>query len=268
MKALFLTLVTVSLLFPVSSFAETVCQKFVSSVFSRYNLPFPGASSSEFPSEGSFDIENISEELPVFHITTTPRYIAKEIGSPEGPRFVRTRKGVHPAPQRRRHLHFQGSILKDSYLFIIAEIKPEPSQFSHNINSMLYRERPLVHTFNFSRDCAFRGYGFGQRPPLLKKNATGFLLTADESCTFDGPGSSRENSPSGHSLSAHKIEGDETRIINYQKTSEYLVEGTGSLILSTKTKGKRDISDYSVLVEYPHYYRGLCALARDIDKDS
>lgn len=263
MKTLFLIFVTVSLLLPVSSFAETNCQKFVSSVFARYNLPVPGAVSSKFPSEGSFDIERIHENLPVFHITTTVRYMAKEIGSPDGPTIRITRDGIDIV-QERRHLHFQGSVLKDGYIFTIAEIKPEPERFSHNINSMLYRERPLVHTFNFSRDCAFRGYGFGQRPPLLKKNATGFLLTADESCRFDGPGSLRENSPSGHSLRAHKIGGD--RIINYHKTREYLVDGTGTLILSTKTK--RDINDYSVVVEHPHYYRGLCALARDIDKDS
>lgn len=268
MKALFLTLVTVSLLLPISSFAQTSCQKFVSSVFLRYGLPFPGASSSKFPSEGSFDIERISENLPVFHIMTTPRNLIRTVAPLDDHTLFINRDGrlnlVPPGDPGRRHLHFQGSVLRDSYIFTIAEIKPEPSQFRHNINSMLYRERPLVHTFNFSRDCAFRGYGFGQRPPLLQVNATGFLLTADESCKFDGPGSSQANSNSEYSLRAYKIEGD--GMINYQKASEHLVDGTGTLILSTKAK--RDIDDYSVLVEYPNYYRGLCALARDIGKDS
>lgn len=199
------------------------CQSFVSAVFDKYGLPQP--ETGVFPVHGDFDLENYNQGKPEFMVMTTPREINKR-----APDLAK-----NTFKQRDHHLKFEGKVLEDgSYGLTVWEIAPKfQQQKIAKHEEVLYKIldiRPIVHTFHFSEECEFKEYLVARSAGI---NKDGFHVSANSQCEFKEPIKKR-----GEALAAHILQASGYNY-NFLLNEDYII------------------------LEYPHYYRGLCDLARD-----
>lgn len=202
------------------------CQSFVARVFDRYGLPLPGTEG--FPSYKDFNLVNYDQEKPEFEIMTIPVEIKRQpLYFLEGTFIV----------EQKDHLKFEGKNLDDgSYELVVSEIDPrsQQSRYMQSLLSIRTIRTPLVHNFHFSEDCEFNEYRAHQLDvSALKGN--GFLVSANAQCEFDEP-------KKGEDLTAR------------------ILVSLGPTLMQIIVK---PVQDNYVILEYPHYYRGLCALAKN-----
>ena len=181
----------------------------------------PLPETDEFPAFEDFDLENYDQEKPEFTIVTTPIEIQRQ-------QFPK-KQFIIP---KKDHLQFEGKILEDgSYTLVVSEIDPEvitleQNPYKQTVRSILDKKTPFVHVFLFSKDCEFSSYHIRKRPGLERK---GWFVSADSQCEFDEP--RKKQGLTAHILLPH--------VLGYKLLTP---------------------SNYMIL-KYPNYYRGLCALA-------
>ena len=228
MKKIVITLVlffTGSISFAQETQTVSKCQSFISSVFGKYNLPLPEGNA--LPLYVDSNLEKYNQEKPEFMVVTWPIEIKKQ-----APYIIKDTLIV----KNKDQLKIEGKILEDgSYALVVSEIdsrsKPVPNiKVFYNYLDV---PMPLIHTFHFSENCEFNSYHVRQQAGFNMRDK-GFYVSANMQCEFNEPGTS------GEDLTAHIIP---ARGLNYKK----LISGT---------------KDYMIL-KYPGYYRGLCALAKN-----
>ena len=174
-----------------------------------------------FPVLGDFDLENYDQEKPEFTIVTTPIEIQRQ-------QFPKKQFII----QKKNHLQFEGKVLEDgSYTLVVSEIDPEvitreQNPYMQSFYHITKMETPLVHAFHFSKDCEFNSYNVRKPPGLERK---GWFVSADSQCEFGEP--RKKQGLTAHILLPH--------VLSYRLLTP---------------------SNYMIL-KYPNYYRGLCALA-------
>lgn len=204
------------------------CQSFVSNVLERYGLLSPDIERASAP-------EFLHQVRPEFILETPPIEVNKQA----------------PYKAKPYALQFMGGVVKSgNYRLSITEVEIK-SRIS-SASSRVIEVIPLVHRvhdFYFSADCEFEAYFLGQPP---SKSQDGFLVRANSQCEFDEP---------------HKEEGSLTAdVVPFMDETELDETDAAILLLVDETShfGGLDQStnDY-VSVDYPYYYRELCALAQN-----